>query len=147
MEQTLLLKKNNRKQWIAMAGLFTFNGIVLMFGKDLVVVRFITGGAMIIMSISYLIYSFIGYSVKSKYAAKVRITDHLIELKTSFWKPLLTLRWADIQHIQFASYRVEFELRDGIKSIHYETSAEKSIELKQLLSASAAQHNIQVSGG
>ncbi len=147
MEKSLLLEKKNPKQWIAMAGIFTVNGIILMLGEDLVKLRYITGAAMIILSILYLVYAFAGNSVKSKYAAKIRITDDLIELKTSFWKPLVTLNWADIRHIQFSSYRVEFELPDGLKTVNYETSAEQSIQLKQMLRASAEQHNIEVTGG
>jgi len=147
MEKTLLLEKTNRQVWIAMAGIFTLNGIILMFGEDLVIIRFMTGAVMIILSVLYLVYSFIGYSVKSKYATKIRVTDDLIELKTSFWKPSFILRWSDIKHIQFDSYRIDFELPDGIKSISYETSAEQSIQMKQLLRASAKGHNIPVTGG
>lgn len=118
-----------------------------MFGEALVVVRFIIGGAMIAFSIFYVLYAYTGNSVKSKYAAKIRITDELIELKTSFRKPAITLSWTDITHIQFGSYRVSFQLPEGIKTIHYETSAEQSIQLKQLLRASAGKHRIQVADG
>jgi len=147
MEKTLLLEKQKRWQWIAMAALFTINGIILMLGDDLVNVRWAIGLAMIFLSLLYIIYFFLGYSVKSQYAAKLRITDQLIEIKASFWKPIITLRWSDIKKVHFGHFQVDFELSDSIKTVSYDTNTEKSIELKKLLRESAEKNNIIVSGG
>jgi len=147
MERSLLLEKQNRKQWMALAIIFTINGIILMFGEDLVTVRIIVGGAMIILSIFYLIYSFVGYSLKSKYAAKIRTTYSHIEIKPDFWKPTIKLNWNDIKRISFGNYKVEFSLPNETKTVNYDTTAELSIQLKQLIRESAEQQKIEVIGG
>lgn len=130
-----------------MAIVFCTNGILLMLGKDLVNLRTIVGSAMIILSIAYLIYSFMGYSLKSKYAAKIKVTDESIELKSSFWKPLIAINWKDIRHIEFGNFSIAFELANETKLVTYNTSAEQSIQVKQLLRDTAGQRNVQVIGG
>lgn len=147
MEKSLILEKHNRQRLFAMSMIFIINAVILMSGNDLGPIRLIVGVVMIIISFCYLTFSFIGYSAKSKFAAKILINDQSIELKPSFWKSSLKLNWKDIRNIQLANYSVEFELLDGVRAVDYDTSAEKSIQLKQLLRESAEQHNIQVVGG
>jgi len=147
MEKSILLEQRNKTLWILLAVLFCVNGVMHLINEQLPLYRMILGILMILLSIIYATYSFLGFSVNSKYAAKLRITDQLIELKSSFWKPLVKLNWDDVKNIQLDNFKVIFELTSGTKSISYNTSAERSRQLKQLLKETAEQRNIQVIGG
>ncbi len=144
MEKSILLERRSRILWILIAVIFSSNGVIYLTSKELQIHQMILGVLMLLVGVFYAVYSFLGFSVNSKYAAKAKISDQFIELKTSFWKSLIKLNWQDVNSILLGNYKVEFKLANGTKSITYNTSAKRSKLLKQLLRESAEQRKIQV---
>ncbi|UII20290.1 hypothetical protein [Fulvivirga ligni] len=148
MNKSIILEGQTRKSWVALSIIFVFNSILLIIGgSDLQDLRIAFGLAMLIISAGYVAYAFMGYSVKSKYSAKIISTDDTLEIKTSFWKPAVKLKWADIEQIKLGNYELQFELVKGTKYINYRTTAARSIELKQFLRGTAEFKQIPVVGG
>lgn len=147
MERSVLVEKQNHALGIFMAFIFFLNGTLHLLDDRISPFRTILGIVMIILGTYYSIHSILGFSANSKYSAKIKVTDKLIELRAKFWGSVITLNWQEVKNIRFSNYRVDFELHDESKSIHYSTTAKRSIQLKQLLRETAKQHSIEVSGG
>ena len=147
MERTILLEPGNRTLWVFMSVIFFISGLTHLIDEQTAWYRLILGIAMIVFSIFYGFYAALAFSEQSKYSPKVRVTDKLIELKSSFWKRTFTINWPDIKLIHFASYKVEFELSNGTKAFPYNTNSQKSRQLKSILREYAGHQNIQVIGG
>lgn len=144
MEKSILLEQQNRTLYILLTVIFFINGVMLLIREPLPPYQMVLGILVILLSIIIGIYSFLGFSVNSTYAAKIRITDQLIELRPGFLKPLIQLNWQDVKNIKLGNFNIEFELTNGTKTISYSTSAERSRQVQQLLREIAEQRNIQV---
>lgn len=149
MDKSILLEQRNQIFSILMTIVCGINGVMILIDDRISLFRDALGVSMLLLCLFYGFHSVLGYSVTSKYAAKIRVTDNLIELRTKFGLvgTTLKLNWQDIKEIQFDSYSIHFKLSDGTKSVRYQTSSERSRQLKQLLRETAEQRNIQISGG
>ncbi|MEQ8554448.1 MAG: hypothetical protein RIC06_12035 [Cyclobacteriaceae bacterium] len=147
MSKTILLEEKNKFVLIATGMIFCISGPLHIINNSIEYVSIPLGILMSITGVAYLGYSFVGFSKESKYAAKVRLTKNLIELKSSFWKPSVFIKWSDVKLIHFASYKVEFELTEGSTAFPYNTDSQRSRELKSTLREFAEPQNIQVIGG
>lgn len=147
VERTILLEPGNKKLWMIIAVVFFVNGITHMISDNLEWYRLLLGIAMIIFSVFYSFYAVFAFSEDSKYSAKVRVNNKLIELKSSFWKRTRCVNWSDVKLIHFASYKVEFELYHGTLAFPYNTKSQKSKRLKSLLREFAEPRDIHVFGG
>lgn len=147
MNETILLEGKKKLLFIITGILFFLNGTFNLYLNTIPPFGQIIGILMMSGGIFYIVYFFIGVSENSKYAAKVKITEKVIELKSSFWKATELLNWSDVKSIQFANYQVEFELLSGKKAFPYKTSANQSKQVKRLLTEAATPKNIEIIGG
>ena len=146
MNRTVLIEA--QKQWliITIAVIFCVNGVIQFLDHSGSLFRVGIGIMMLLLSIYYAVYSILGFSLKSKYSAKIKITEKLLELRTKFWFDgvMLTLNWEDIRSIQFSKYKIDFELTNGQRSVPYRSISEA--KLKQIIREAAEQHSIEVVG-
>lgn len=145
--RTILLESGNKGSFILMAVIFLINGIVYLMNGHMEGYRLLLGAAMIAAGIFHAFYSALAFSENSKYSSKVRVDDKLIELKSSFWKRTLLIKWADVKRIHFTNGKVKFELANGTKAFPYGTKSKKSKQLKNMLGEFAELLRIQVIGG
>jgi hypothetical protein len=147
MKETILLEEKKKRLFI-ITGIFYFlGGVFYLYIYNALLIGQLFGVFTLAGGIFQIVYFFIGVSENSKYAAKVKITDKVIELKSSFWKAAELLNWSDIKSIQFVNYHVEFELLSGKKAFPYKTSANQSKQVKRLLTEAATPKNIEIIGG
>lgn len=124
---------------------FFINGITHLINEQTIWYRSFLGIVMI--SIIYGFYATWAFSERSKYSAKVRGTDRMVDFKNSFWNRTYTMNWSDIKLIHFANYKEEFELFNGTLAFQYNANSQKSKQLKSIIREYAARHKIQVIGG
>lgn len=144
MERTVLLESGNRAVWLVLAVVFFINGIIQLVEEHTEGYRIFLGITNILLSVFYSFYFVFAFSEQSKYAAKARVTDEFIELKSSFWKRTFTMKWSDIKQIHFESYKVEFELSNGTKAFPYNTKTKESKEFNKVLRQFSESRNIAV---
>ncbi len=147
MNETILLEGENKKLLILPGLLFFSNGLFQIFNNTQKPIGLILGILLIIASAFYLFLFFIGFSPKSKYAPKVRVTDELIELKPGIMKSPEFLSWSDIREIHFSSFKILFKLNKDDKAFSYDTSSAQSIQIKRIIREVAESKNIEVIGG
>ncbi len=144
MDRTVLIEAH--KQWliIVIAVIFSVNGVIQFLDHSGSHFRMGIGIMMLLLSIYYSVYSILGYSLESKYSAKIKITEKLLELRTKFWFDgvMLTLNWEDIKSIHFSKYKIDFKLTNGQRSVPCRSISEA--KLKQIIREAAEQRNIEV---
>ncbi len=144
MDRTVLIEA--QKQWliITIAVIFCANGVIQFLDHSGSQFRMGIGIMMLLFSIYYAVYSVLGFSLKSKYSAKIKITEKLLELRTKFWFDgiMLTLNWKDINSIHFSKYKIDFKLTNGQRSVPFRSISEA--KLKQIIREAAEQRNIEV---
>lgn len=154
MTKTILIGMNNSfsakaNRWLfSLTGLlFLANGIFNVYANSIEPVGFILGVLMILGGVYYCIYGLTAFSRSSRYALKVKMDDKVIELKNSFFKPAIRLKWADLQSIEFGAYEISFQMEGVRKIFSYHSNPNASIEIKKSIRAVAEARNIQIIGG
>ena len=132
---------------IFFGALFLVQGFLYLFkvdqgawSKTMMSILFMSGMYVII-------FALINFSRTSKYAAKLKIDDSYVELKTSLFKKGIKLKWQDIESVSFKPYRVDFKVADTVEVITYDTTSDISIDIKETLREVAESKNIKVIGG
>jgi len=146
MDRTVLIEA--QKQWltIVLAVIFSVNGVIQFVEHSSSPFYMGLGLLMLVLSIYFVVYSILGFSLKSKYSAKIKITEKLLELRTKFWFDgvMITLNWKDIRSIRFSKYKIDFQLTNKEKPVFFRSNSEA--KLKQIIREAAEQRNIEVVG-
>ncbi len=154
MNQTILIgdknnfsMKTNRILWVSSGVLYIALGIFQIYRYQNEDLSFLAWSYLIIGGLFLILYGFMGLSEKSKYAPKVLLTDEIIQIKKSFWKPAKQLKWSEISSINYKSYEIDFHLNKETYTFSYHTNAETSIEIKKAIREHSERKNIEVMGG
>ncbi|MFY0688162.1 MAG: hypothetical protein JXQ90_13405 [Cyclobacteriaceae bacterium] len=98
-----------------------------------------------ISGIGYIFYSYLYYSPQSKWSSKVVVTEDEIKLKPKFGQPYLSIKWNDVEALGLDSFSFSVVLKDQKERFfHYQTNADISVKIKQVLQNFAEQKAIPV---
>lgn len=100
----------------------------------------------LMIGIAFILYSILVFTL-NPFAPKMTITDFDVKIKLKILSGSIRILWTDIQSIEFAQYKIDFQLRDRVEEVSYSSNSETSIEIKSAIREVADQKNIQVVGG
>lgn len=98
------------------------------------------------LGVFYFFYGYVIYS-ETPISPKITITDSEVKFKNTVLKNFTKLDWADIALIDFGSFEIEFQLKNGNKKFKYDSNADVSLEIKKSIRQVADEKGIEISGG
>ncbi|MFY0605571.1 MAG: hypothetical protein JXR10_02580 [Cyclobacteriaceae bacterium] len=100
----------------------------------------------VLMGAGFLIYGMVIFS-PTPISPRVQISDSEIVTRTKLFGPTTKILWSDIESIRYASYEIEFHLKNGKETVFYTCNPEISLDIKRSIREFAEDKNIDISGG
>ena len=107
----------------------------------------VIGWILIIGLFTYFVSMFLLIYTKSKFSAKIKVTNSEIELKNHLFQSAVNLKWIDIKSIEFDTYKLLFVLADKEFLFSYNTDSDTSQEIKRMIENFAANKQIETVAG
>lgn len=154
MEKKILLGNGNGYSpkfsiWAAvfLGILFLIIGAFVLSGHYYLPFKLSFGIIELIAGVYAMVYAFMVFGSKSRYAPHVIIGDSFIEFKRNLFKPSKRLIWESIERINFSSYEITFVLGDSDETFDYVANPDISIKVKRAIRDVANDKGIEVFGG
>lgn len=151
MEKVILLGTESKLSFEATRGFYVFGAIIFsligvynIMADSLQPFRLIFGLFVIAWSLFQLFKTLTGFSEKSYFAPKIRLTDQNIEFKVGVLKDVIKLNWSDIKSIDVRAFEMHVQLTNTTQRIRYRTSYVISREIKNAIIEYADTKGIQV---
>ncbi|MEN8249551.1 MAG: hypothetical protein ABFS32_11510 [Bacteroidota bacterium] len=145
MEKTILIGTNNNFSATTNKWLFSITGIILiLLGTRMVWTSDweIVGIMFIVAGLHQVFFGLMGFSEKSKYALRFKVTDSLIEYRDAFLKPTVQVNWNEIVKIRLDDDKVIFSLTDKNETFKFRSNMNACQEIKEMLKGIAEEKDI-----
>ncbi len=139
--------KANLSLYIITTALIITSGSLHIYNSSLDQWGMILGILMILLALINFGYGYLTLSAWWKYSPKVKVKDTFIELKNRLFIDPIRIDWSDIVSIELGLCFLRFQTNDKMVNFTYQTSAETSIQIKNLLMEVASGKGIEVKVG
>lgn len=94
------------------------------------------------------VYGIILFYPSNKLTPTIQIDKQGLNINRDIFKKAVQIDWTNIKEITFKSFELDFKLDDNnIESVNLPTTAEKSIEIKKIISDFCDKKQIKIIGG
>lgn len=143
---TAISLKAQRWLYILLGAIFSFQGVssLLRTHKSAEWLWTSLGILLLAGAAVYFLMALSVASTRSRWAPRVRLTDHEIEFRLGFFQRTSSVQWSEVRAVSLRSYGLTLKLAESEQMIDYSTSAKISVEVRQAIREFAAQLGIEV---
>ncbi len=102
-------------------------------GSGVFVINLILGIILTLFGTGCLVYALLNYSIKSKKAGRVELSDEYFLIKQDFFKKPIAIEWKDVQGLDLGDYTLGFKKNDEMYYLKYNTKKDSKEEIKNAL--------------
>ena len=154
MKQTILLGNGSissvtlsRFAYIFIGLVLILNGINTYYSDSLGYFEYGLIAFTLIGGIYAMVYALIALTKFSSLSPKIRLSDSLIQFRSSITKKSKTLAWSEVEKIHFQPYQIDFILNKETIEFPYHSNSKISKRIKDTLRIIAESNKIEITGG
>ncbi len=141
-QEVYLLHKKPKMIFVILGLILIIQGVFRLVGSGVFVINLILGIILTLFGTGCLVYALLNYSIKSKKAGRVELSDELFFIKQDFFKKPITIEWKDVQAIDLGDYTLGFKKNNEMYYLKYNTKKDSKEEIKNALRKYAERKDI-----
>lgn len=132
-KEVYLLEKRPKMIFVILGLILIIQGVFRLVGSGVFVINLILGIVLSILGIGCVVYALLNYSIKSKKASRVELTDELFFIKQDLFKKPVAIEWKDVQAIDLGDFTLGFKKNDEMYYLKYNTKKDSTDQIKNAL--------------